>query len=368
MHSLVIASAFILDLIFGDPSWLPHPVRFIGRMIATAEKGLRNFTRSPQSEKAAGVLLVFIIITPVYFLTRLLISTASGISIPFGLLISAVTAYTTLATRGLADAAQLVLSRLEAGDIVGARKELSLIVGRDTENLDEQEIARAVIETVAENASDGVVAPLFYLAIGGPALAMAYKAVNTLDSMVGYKNEKYIDFGWAAARLDDMANYIPARITGVLICLAAGILRRLKLAATKTAPHLNPLPERERTFQFHPLPLGERAGVRGNSALGTPHSEFLSPWRIMLRDGRNHPSPNSGYPEAAMAGALGVRLGGPSAYAGKIAQKPSIGAGGRPPDKKDIANSVRLMYCSTLSAALGAVAVNFFLTKIVRVL
>ncbi len=328
MYSLVIASAFILDLILGDPAWFPHPVRLIGRMIATAEKGLRNFTRSPQAEKAAGVLLVLIIITPVYFLTRLLISTASSISITFGFVISAVTAYTTLATRGLADAAQLVLSRLDAGDIVSARKELSMIVGRDTENLDEQEIARAVIETVAENASDGVVAPLFYMAIGGPALAMAYKAVNTLDSMVGYRNEKYINFGWAAARLDDIANYIPARITAALICLASGILRRLKPAATL----------------------------------------LQSPWRIMLRDGRNHPSPNSGYPEAAMAGALGLRLGGPSAYAGKIAPKPSIGDGGNPPGKKDIANSIRLMYCCTLSAALGASAVNFFLTKIVRVL
>jgi adenosylcobinamide-phosphate synthase len=349
MHALVIASAFILDLLFGDPPWFPHPVRFIGRMIETVEKGLRNVTRSPQAEKAAGVVLVLIIIPPVYFLTRILISTASSISIPFGFLISAVTAYTTLATRGLADAAQLVLSRLDAGDIAGARKELSMIVGRDTENLDEQEIARAVIETVAENASDGVVAPLFYLVIGGPALAMAYKAVNTLDSMVGYRNKKYINFGRAAARLDDIVNYIPARITGVLICLAAVISRRLKQV-------LSPSPQ--------PSP----ARGEGNSEPRILNSELNSPWRIMLRDGRNHPSPNSGYPEAAMAGALGIRLGGPSAYAGKIAPKPSIGAGGRPPDKKDIANSVRLMYCSTLSAALGAVAVNFFLTKIVRVL
>jgi adenosylcobinamide-phosphate synthase len=358
MHSLVIVSAFILDLIFGDPPWFPHPVRFIGRMILLAEKGLRNVTRSPRSEKAAGVLLVLIIVTPVYFLTRLLISTASSISITFGFLISAVTAYTTLATRGLADAARLVQSRLEDGDIVSARKELSMIVGRDTANLNEQEIARAVIETVAENASDGVVAPLFYLAIGGPALAMAYKAVNTLDSMVGYRSEKYADFGWAAARLDDIANYIPARITAVSICLAAGILRRLKHAHS---PSPQPSPARG---EGNSEPRTPDRVIRGQAL----SSELKSPWRIMLRDGRNHPSPNSGYPEAAMAGALGVRLGGPSAYAGKIAPKPFIGAGGNPPDKKDIANSVRLMYCSTLPAALGAAAVNFFLTKIVRVL
>ncbi|OGW55363.1 MAG: cobalamin biosynthesis protein CobD [Nitrospirae bacterium RBG_19FT_COMBO_55_12] len=365
MHSLVIASAFILDLIFGDPPWFPHPVRFIGRMILLAEKGLRNVTRSPRSEKAAGVLLVLIIVTPVYFLTRLLISTASSLSITFGFLISAVTAYTTLATRGLADAARLVQSRLEDGDIVSARKELSMIVGRDTANLNEQEIARAVIETVAENASDGVVAPLFYLAIGGPALAMAYKAVNTLDSMVGYKNEKYVNFGWAAAKLDDVANYIPARITAVLISLAAVISRRLKQVLSPS-PRSSPA-RGKGDSELRTQPALESL-YRGNSELRTLNFELSSPWRVMLRDGRNHLSPNSGYPEAAMAGALGIRLGGPSAYAGKIAPKPSIGAGGRPPDKKDIANSVRLMYCSTLSAALGAVAVNFFLTKIVRVL
>lgn len=349
MHALVIASAFVLDMIFGDPSWFPHPVRGIGRLIRRAENILRRFGGTAKAERFAGALLVIFTVLTVYFSSHLLIFSTSSLSAHLGIAVSVLMAYTTLATRGLGDAAHLVLSRLDAGDIVGARTELSKIVGRDTANLDEQDISRAVIETVAENASDGVVAPLFYLTIGGPALAMAYKAVNTLDSMVGYRNEKYINFGWAAARLDDIANYIPARITGVLICLAAVISRRLKQV-------------------FSPSPRLSPARGEGDSELRTLNSELNRPWRIMLRDGRNHPSPNSGYPEAAMAGALGVRLGGPSAYAGKIAPKPAIGIGGRPPDKKDIAKSVRLMYCSTLSAALAATAVNFFLTKIVCVL
>jgi adenosylcobinamide-phosphate synthase len=194
-------------------------------------------------------------------------------------------------------------------------------VGRDTSELDEQDISRAVIETVAENASDGVVAPLFYLALGGPALALAYKAVNTLDSMVGYKNDRYRHFGWAAARLDDLANFIPARITAVLVCLAADINRR---------------------FMSDDAP--------------SPR-----PWHIMLRDGRNHPSPNSGYPEAAMAGALGVRLGGPGTYGGQMSVKPYIGDALHSIGQKSVEKSVRLMYGASLFAAVGAAAVQFLL-------
>ncbi len=332
MAGLIIVIAFILDLVFGDPRWLPHPVRIIGWLIQRTEILLRRFAKTPKAEKAAGVILVMVIVLPVYFLSCLLILSASSFSLYLGFAVSALMAYTTLAARGLADAARAVLTHLNTGDIKQARKQLSMIVGRDTENLDEKEIFRAVVETVAENASDGVVAPLFYMALGGPALAMAYKAVNTLDSMVGYKNGRYINFGWASARLDDAANFIPARITAVLICLASGLLRRLKPAAT---PSPQPSP-----------PRGE-----GDSA-------FLTPWRVMLRDGRNHPSPNSGYPEAAMAGALGVRLGGQSTYGGRLSRKPFIGNGPPVLDKKDVEKSLRLMYCASLFAALGAVAVN----------
>jgi adenosylcobinamide-phosphate synthase len=324
LASCIIFSAFVLDLLFGDPRWFPHPVRGIGWLIQRLEPALRRFAKTPKCEKAAGIFLVILVVLPVYVSVHLLITSAFLLSYVLGVTLSILIAYTTLAARGLADAASSVLARLDAGDLAGARQELSLIVGRDTADLDEQEIARAVIETVAENASDGVVAPLFYLALGGPALALAYKAVNTLDSMAGYKNEKYLNFGWAAARLDDIANYVPARITAVLICLSSDILRRLK-----------------------------PAGI---------HSPRKGAWRTMLRDGGNHPSPNSGWPEAAMAGALGVRLGGLSSYCGKISMKLIIGAGLELPGKKNIALSIRLLYCSTLpaaaAAALGAAVLN----------
>ncbi|MEK6697930.1 MAG: adenosylcobinamide-phosphate synthase CbiB [Nitrospirota bacterium] len=341
MAGLIILIAFILDLVFGDPRWLPHPVRLIGRLIQRTEIVLRRFAKTPKAEKAAGVILVMVIVLPVYFLSSLLILSASSFSLYLGFAVSALMAYTTLAARGLADAARAVLTHLNAGDIKQAGKQLSLIVGRDTENLEAKEITRAVVETVAENASDGVVAPLFYMALGGPALAMAYKAVNTLDSMVGYKNARYINFGRAAARLDDAANFIPARITAVLICLASGLLRRLKPAATPSPPI--------ETFEGRPQPSPPR---------GEGDSAFLTPWRVMLRDCRNHPSPNSGWPEAAMAGALGVRLGGQSTYGGRLSRKPFIGNGPPVPDKKDVEKSLRLMYCASLFAALGAAAVN----------
>ena len=312
MDGFIILAAFLLDLLVGDPRWFPHPVRIIGVLIESAEKILRRVVRTSRAEKTAGVLLVIIIVLPVYFLSIVALSAALSMSVVFGIVFAVLMAYTTLSTRGLADAARAVLSRLDRGDIIGARRELAMIVGRDTDTLDEKEIIRAVVETVAENASDGVVAPFFYLAIGGPALAMAYKAVNTLDSMVGYTNKSYQNFGWAAAKLDDLANYIPARITAGLLSLSAWLI------------------------------LGS-----GRAA-----------WKTTVRDGRSHPSPNSGYPEAAMAGALGVRLGGESAYAGTVHKKPYIGDDCRHPDKKDIAKSVRLLYCCALLAALCAAGIR----------
>jgi adenosylcobinamide-phosphate synthase len=335
MNGLIIFSAFVLDLIFGDPRWLPHPVRAIGRLIERQEALYRKRAVSAAAETVAGVVLVIVTVSVVYFTARLLVLSAFRLTPWAGFIVSTVLASTTLSARGLADAARTIRDRLDAGDIASARNELAMIVGRDTDRLDEGEISRAVIETVAENSSDGVIAPLFYLAIGGPALALAYKAVNTLDSMVGYKNERYRRFGWAAARLDDVANFIPARIAGALICLVSGIERRLKPAA---------------------------AGVAASrSALSPQPSALPSPWRIMLRDGRNHPSPNSGYPEAAMAGALGVRLGGPSSYGGQPGTKPYIGDAVFLIDKKYIEKSVRLMYSASLLAACCAASLRFFL-------
>jgi adenosylcobinamide-phosphate synthase len=317
ISAIVIAAAFALDLAFGDPRWLPHPVRGIGWMIQKGEDLLLRPSFGDGGKKLAGVALVVLIVLPVYFVTHFFVQTAFEISFYVGNIFSALLAYTTLAARGLADAAGAVLVRLEAGDINSARTELSMIVGRDTADLDEKEIVRAVVETVAENASDGVVAPLFYLAIGGPALALAYKAVNTLDSMVGYKNEKYRYFGWASARLDDVANYFPARLTGLLLALSTALVTRSLIAA--------------------------------RFSLVT-----------MLRDGRNHTSPNSGYPEAAMAGALGLRLGGPSTYGGRLVAKPYLGEARNAVQKKNIEKSVRLMYGAGLFAALAGSASLFF--------
>ncbi len=331
MNGFIILSAFVLDRLFGDPRWLPHPIRGIGLLIERLETLFRRWARSAFAETCAGVVLVIVTVSIVYFTARLLALSAFRLSPAFGFIVAAILASTTIAARGLADAARSVFDKLEGGDIASARRELAMIVGRDTAELDEREISRAVIETVAENASDGVIAPLLYLAIGGPALALAYKAVNTLDSMVGYKNERYRRFGWAAARLDDIANFIPARITAVLICLTADIARRLA-----------------------PSPQPSAQGEEGDSA-------FPSPWSIMLRDGRNHPSPNSGYPEAAMAGALGVRLGGPSSYGGQLGVKPFIGDAMFPIDKKYIEKSVRLMYSTSLLAACGAASLRYFL-------
>jgi len=325
LNGTILLAAFALDLIFGDPRWLPHPVRGIGWTIQRTEIVLRRFAITPLAEKAAGVFLVVLIVSLVSFLSHFLIFTSSRISLSLGFALSVLLAYTTLAARDLGNAAKGVLRHLDAGEIAQARTGLSMIVGRDTADLDDQEIARAVVETVAENTSDGVIAPIFYLAIGGPVLALAYKAVNTLDSMVGYRNERYINFGWAAARVDDAANFIPARITAVLICLVANL------------------------FSIY------------NSAFRTPHSALHAPWHIMLRDGNKHPSPNSGYPEAAMAGALGIRLGGPGAYAGIPRLKPFIGEAINRLDKKHIEKSVHLMYCTTSFAVLGAAALMFLI-------
>jgi adenosylcobinamide-phosphate synthase len=223
----------------------------------------------------------------------------------FGAIITALLAFTTLATRSLFDESKGVIDALNNGNIVEARKKLSMIVGRDTKNLNEQEIYRAVIETVSENLSDGIVAPMFYLAIGGVPLAMAYKAVNTLDSMVGYKNERYRDIGCFSAKIDDIFNWIPARLTGIIIVLAAFILR------------LN----------------------------------WKNSWKIMRRDGRNHSSPNSGIPEAAAAGALAIQLGGKIQYFGEVSYKPTIGDRIKQTDRADVKKAWVIMFASSLAMA-----------------
>jgi adenosylcobinamide-phosphate synthase len=292
----ILTLAYILDLIIGDPRWLPHPVKMLGWAIEKMEKILRKSEVGSQksevkgknlAEKLSGVLLVAVIVGITYsiFYTLNLLVLTSHFSLLTSCLLFAMLVFltsTTLATNDLIKSGKTVIDAVNMGDKKSAREKLSFIVGRDTRQLDNKGIAKATIETLAENTSDGIIAPLFYFALGGLPMAMAYKAINTLDSMVGYRNEKYKNFGWASARLDDIVNFIPARITGMLIVMATFIL---------------------------------------NMSVAAGHLSL----RTMLRDGGKHLSPNSGIPEAAMAGALGVRLGGPSFYAGMLVEKPYIG-------------------------------------------
>lgn len=293
--TVLIPAAIFLDLLLGDPRWLHHPVVYIGKLIAHLEKVLR---RVGLDGRAGGIILLAVTVGLTVWAAAGLIHGFANIFPWAGFGAGVFFAYACLAARSLHLESKKVADALTAGDLQQARALLSQIVGRDTEHLEEPEIWRALVETVAENTSDGVIAPLFYLMIGGPLLALAYKAVNTLDSMVGYKNDRYLHFGWASARSDDIANFVPARVTGLLMALAAPVV-----------------------------------GLSAGDA-----------FRIMRRDGRNHSSPNSGVPEAAAAGALGVRLGGTNRYFGKPVPKPTIGDPGRPLSVDAWRGCVRLMY------------------------
>lgn len=294
----IVIVAVTLDLLLGDPRWLPHPVVGIGRLISALEKCLRRLIRN---ERLAGVLLLISVVGTTALVAYVLLKGAAAIHTYLEAALATLLAWTCLAARSLQRESGLVAERLIAADLEGARHYLARIVGRDTDDLDEAEIWRALVETVAENTSDGIIAPLFYLLIGGPVLGLAYKAVNTLDSMVGYRNERYLRFGWASARFDDLVNWLPARMTGLLMVVIAPLV-----------------------------------GLSGGAA-----------FRIMLRDGKNHSSPNSGIPEAAAAGALAVRLGGANRYFGTIVEKPTIGDPLRELSQDAYRGAVRLMYGST---------------------
>ena len=276
----VFAAAYLFDWIMGDPEWLPHPVRLIGAGIEEGERLLRRPGQTPSVELAAGGALTFGLVAAVYVATAKTVSWANKTGYALGFVTEALLAWTCLASRSLRDESSAVVAALEAKDIVLARQRLARIVGRDTQHLDAEEISRAVIETVAESCSDGIIAPLFYLAIGGVPFAMAYKTINTLDSMIGHTDQKYFFFGKAAARLDDAANFLPARLTALGITAAAAMVE----------------------------------GASSATALD-----------IWLRDGMKHKSPNAGQPESAMSGALQVRLGGENFYDGKSAETPLIG-------------------------------------------
>jgi len=311
----VFALALLLDLTLGDPRWLPHPVVMIGRLITALEKLLR---KTIGNEWVAGVLLLAFTVTAATTATWLIVSGADLLSPLAGLLVAAMLSSTCLAARSLQRESALVADALDRGDIATARIKLSWIVGRDTGELDETEIWRALIETVAENTTDGIIAPMFWLALGGPLAGMAFKAVSTLDSMVGYKNERYLRLGWASARMDDLVNFIPARLTAALMVLAAPLV-----------------------------------GL-----------SFRNAATITLRDRRNHPSPNSAHPESAAAGALGIRLGGPSTYGGQLSVKQFIGDPLRPIDGTAYRGMIRLMFASSLVMAVISLAALVYLRGI----
>ena len=300
-HLAAILAGYLLDLCLGDPHSMPHPVRAIGNLIVWLEKYLRPAGKkhaTERGERRAGVLFVCLVllVTGSVAGAILWISRLGGIWIQT--VVEAVMTYYLLAARSLRDESMAVCRKLEAGKIGEARYAVSMIVGRDTKPLSEAGIARAAVETVAENASDGVIAPLFYLAIGGPFLGWLYKAVNTMDSMVGYKNDRYLHFGRAAAKLDDLVNLIPSRLAALLLIVSAYLLR-----------------------------------YDGKNA-----------YRIWRRDRRNHKSPNSAQTESACAGALGLRLAGDAWYFGKLVPKPYIGDEIHPIEPQDIRRVNRLMY------------------------
>jgi adenosylcobinamide-phosphate synthase len=298
--------AFLADLAFGDPPGLPHPVRLFGFFIAQGERFIRKIARSDRALFCGGAALVITLTCTVFAGTWLSLRFLRHASPAAAVIVVLYLAYSTLSVRGLADAGTTVVRHLQQSDLAGARASLTMIVGRDTETLDEPEILRAVTETVAENCCDGVVAPLFYLALGGVPAALTYKAINTLDSMIGYKNDRYFFFGKVAARLDDVANFIPARLTALLVAVAAYALRLHALDAL----------------------------------------------RVTWRDAGLQPSPNSGYPEAAFAGALGIRLGGLNFYGGKPSEKAYLGEMRRPLDQ-GVFSEVRYLFYATSSATLA---------------
>ena len=311
-----VVGGFVLDVLFGDPAWLPHPVVLMGRCISKLEKTLRaRFPKTQQGELLAGAVLAFCLPVGTFLLTSAVCLLAAKISPWLGLAVQMFWCGQALAAKGLVQESRNVYNKLVKPDLPAARKAVSRIVGRDTENLTAEGVTKAAVETVAENASDGVIAPLLYMLIGGAPLALTYKAINTMDSMLGYKNEKYLYFGRAAAKLDDLANYIPSRLAALLWVAAAAFT--------------------------------------GNDAKGA--------WRIWRRDRRNHASPNSAQTESACAGALGVQLAGPAYYFGEYYPKPTIGDALRPIEPQDILRADRMMYVASGFALAWGAAIRGFL-------
>lgn len=307
---LPLLIGFILDLIFGDPHNLPHPIRLIGNTISKLE----TFTRKimPKHEIAAGTLLAIIVLLLSSVVPSAILILCYNLNELFGILIEGIMCYYLLAAKCLKTESFKVYEAIAERDTERARRAVSMIVGRDTDSLDDRGIIKAAVETVAENTSDGITAPIFYIMLGGATAGFFYKAANTMDSMIGYKNDKYINFGRFAAKLDDILNFIPSRITALLMILSAFIL-----------------------------------GFDGKNA-----------WKIWRRDKLNHASPNSAQTEAVCAGALDVMLAGDAYYFGRLCKKKTIGDNLRPVENEDIRRANRIMYCTTAIMLIIALAVR----------
>ena len=299
---VALVMGYILDLIFGDPYWMPHPVRFIGNLISILEKVIRRFMpKTKRGEYIGGIILTVMVVSISMVIPLVIILMAKSINTYLALTVETFMCYQILATKSLKVESMKVYDELAKNDLPSARKAVSMIVGRDTKDLTFSGVAKAAVETVAENTSDGIIAPMIFIAIGGAPMGFFYKAINTLDSMVGYKNERYINFGRFAAKLDDVVNYLPARISAYEMILSSFFLRY----------------------------------------------DYKNAFKIYKRDRYNHASPNSAQTESVCAGALDIQLAGNAYYFGKLYEKPTIGDDIREINYDDIKKANRLLYCTS---------------------
>lgn len=323
-HIMAFFLGFLLDLLFGDPYFLPHPIRFIGCLIAKVEKCFlgKNKSRNEKRKLRQGICMVIIVLSSTMTAATLILFLAYSMNCYLGIAVEMIMTYQILAAKCLKDESMKVYQCLKEKTLPEARKAVSMIVGRDTDCLDEAGVAKAAIETVAENTSDGVIAPMLYTALGGPILGLLYKAVNTMDSIIGYKNDTYLYFGRAAAKLDDVVNFLPARISAYLMIIASFIGGKC--------------------FS------GKRA------------------YYIYKRDNKNHASPNSAQTESVCAGALGIQLAGDASYFGKIEKKPYIGDSVRAVEYEDIRRVNRLMYLTAWLSAIICLLALLLLYAVIR--
>ena len=299
---VALVMGYILDLIFGDPYWMPHPVRFIGNLISILEKVIRRFMpKTKRGEYIGGIILTVMVVSISMVIPLVIILMAKSINTYLALTVETFMCYQILATKSLKVESMKVYDELAKNDLYSARKAVSMIVGRDTKDLTFSGVAKAAVETVAENTSDGIIAPMIFIAIGGAPMGFFYKAINTMDSMVGYKNEKYMNFGRFAAKLDDVVNYLPARISAYQMILSSFFLRY----------------------------------------------DYKNAFKIYKRDRYNHASPNSAQTESVCAGALDIQLAGNAYYFGKLYEKPTIGDHIREINYDDIKKANRLLYCTS---------------------